>query len=109
MQAIQSKVDREETDGSGVRFNKVKRSQIVVGSNAVTRQLERGALRAGLVCPSARPPLVHRNLLMMAATRGIPFAAVPRLSETITPLLGLKTALAVGFKVEKDLAYLLGG
>ncbi len=80
-------------------FNKVKRSQIVVGTNAVSRQLERDGLRAGVVCPSARPPLMHRHLLMMSASRDVPFAAVPRLSESVAPLLGLRTALAIGLKV----------
>lgn len=80
-------------------YNASKRSQVVVGVNAVTRQLEKNGLRFGLVCLSAKPPLIHRHLLMLAATRGVPFAALPTLSETASPLLGVKSALAIGIKV----------
>lgn len=80
-------------------YNAAKRAQVVVGVNAVTRLLERNGLRFGLVCRSARPPLVHRHLLQLAATRGVPFAALPALSVTASPLLGVKSALAVGVKV----------
>ncbi len=91
-------IDGDAKDPEG-GYNRTKRSQLVVGTNAVSRHLERNSLRAGVVCPSARPPLMHRHLLMMSASRGIPFAAVPHLSETAAPLLGLKTALAIGFMV----------
>ena len=80
-------------------FNPQKRSQVVVGINAVSRQLERDNLRAGLVCLSARPALMHRHLLMLATTRGVPYAALSSLSEHAAPLLGVKSALAIGFKV----------
>lgn len=80
-------------------YNAAKRSQVVVGVNAVTRLLEKNGLRFGLVCLSAKPPLLHRHLLQLAATRGVPFAALPALSETASPLLGVKSALAIGVKV----------
>ena len=39
-----------------------KRAQLVVGTNAVTRSLEEGSLRVGVVCLTAKPALVHQHL-----------------------------------------------
>lgn len=78
---------------------KSRKSQLVVGTNAVTRCLEEGALRVGVVCLTAKPALVHRHILQLAATRRVPVAALPNLSPTIAPLLGLKSTLAIGIKV----------
>lgn len=80
-------------------FDAVKCSQIVVGINAVTRHLEKGNLRAGVVCLSAKPAILQHHLLMLAATRDARLVALPALSETISPNLGVKSALAIGFKV----------
>ncbi len=78
----------------------VRRSQLVIGVNNVTRCLERGELCAGCVCLSAKPALVTRHILMLAATRSVPFAALPNLSQTIVEGVGdIKSALAIGFKV----------
>ena len=77
----------------------VKRNQVVVGVNAVTRCLEQDKLRAGIVCLSAQPPLVTQHILLLSATRGCPFVAIPNLSEVLSPLLGIKSVLAIGFKV----------
>ena len=98
-QSVEATTTGDRVTDRETGFNRVKRSQVVVGTNAVSRHLERDALRAGLVCPSAYPPLMHQHLLMMAASRGVPFAAVPGLSKCAAPLLGLKTTLAIGFKV----------
>ena len=78
---------------------KEKRSQLVLGVNSVSRELERDGLRAGIVCLSAKPAVLHRHLVMLASTRGVPFAGLRDFSKTVTPLLGVKSALAVGFKV----------
>lgn len=78
-----------------------KHSQVLVGINSVTRELERDGLRAGIVCLSATP-LLRRHLLMLAATRGVPFAGLKAFSKTAAPLLGIKTTLAVGFKVRSS-------
>lgn len=78
-----------------------KHSQLLVGINSVTRELEKDGLRAGIVCLSA-VPLLRRHLLMLAATRGVPFAGLKAFSKTAAPLLGIKTALAVGFKVRSS-------
>lgn len=79
--------------------NAQKRQLLVVGVNAVTRQLERDNLRAGLVCLSAKPGLLTHHIMMLAATRGCPVLAVPDISSTMASLLGMKSALAIGFKV----------
>ena len=78
---------------------KGKRAQLVVGTNAVTRCLEEGSLRVGVVCLTAKPALLHQHMLQLAATRHVPMAAVPNLSPTIAPLLGMKSTLAIGIKV----------
>lgn len=79
-----------------------KRAQLVVGTNAVTRSLEEGSLRVGVVCLTAKPALVHHHLLQLAATRQVPMAALPSLSPTIAPLLGMKSCLAIGIKVSAN-------
>lgn len=77
-----------------------RKSQLVIGVNKVTRCLERGELAAGCVCLTAKPALVTRHILMLAATRSVPFAALPNLSQTIVACVGdIKSALAIGFKV----------
>lgn len=85
-----------------------KKSQIIVGVNSVSRCLERHGsegVRGGMVCLSAQPALILRHLMMLAATRGVPFVALPNLSQTAAPLLGLKTVLAIGFKVYNYVTY----
>lgn len=76
-----------------------RRAQLVVGTNAVTRSLEEGSLRVGVVCLTAKPAFLHRHLLQLAATRQVPMAALPHLSPAISPLLGINSSLAVGIKV----------
>ena len=76
-----------------------KKAQLVVGTNAVTRSLEEGSLRMGVVCLTAKPALLHRHMVQLAATRRVPMAALPNLSPTIAPLLGMKSSLAIGIKV----------
>ena len=79
-----------------------KKSQLVIGVNHVTRCLERGELCAGCVCLSAKPSLVTRHIMMLAATRSVPFVALPHLGQKVVESLGdIKSALAIGFKVVK--------
>lgn len=77
---------------------RAKMSQLVVGVNVVTRLLEHGALEAGLLC-STSPGLLCQHLLPLVATRGVPFAALPDLSDTVARLLGIKRAMCIGWKV----------
>ena len=79
-----------------------KHKQLVVGIREVTRRLERGELRCGLVDVSVRPALLHHHLLMLAGVRQVPFVA---LRENLGPLLrmkGVKRAIAIGFKVRLE-------
>ena len=77
---------------------KAKKLQLVVGVNAVTRQLERGGLEAGLVC-STSPGVLYQHILPLSATQGVSFAAVPGLSEMLAKQLGIKRAMSIGWKV----------
>ncbi len=77
---------------------KLKKLQLVVGVNAVTRQLEQGGLEVGLVC-STSPGMLYQHILPLAATREVPFAALPDLSKTLAGLLGIKRAMCIGWKV----------
>lgn len=74
-----------------------KKSQLVVGVNAVTRQLEQGKLEAGLVC-STSPGMLYQHILSLAATREVPFAAVPDLSRTLARLLGIRKAMCIAWR-----------
>lgn len=79
-----------------------RKSQLVIGVNNVTRCLERNELAAGCVCLTAKPALVTRHILMLAATRSVPFVALPNLSQKVVEAVGgIKSALAIGFKVQK--------
>ena len=76
-----------------------KRSQFVVGLKEVTKALERGTLRAVVVCRSSKPTLLHEHLQILAATRCIPCIGLYGVSDAIAPILGLKSAMTIGLKV----------
>lgn len=86
---------KEEKD---VVYNKEKRSQLVLGINAVVRYMEQGRASFGLVCDSA-PPSMQQHCLALAANKGIPFGILPELNSLLCPLLGMKSVLAMGIKV----------
>ena len=112
---LQSEVNKDDDDGTAiVEISKVDSGQtletksedsverrndhLVIGINGVTRLLEQGRLAAGLVCSSS-PSLLYKHLLPLAAMGGVPFAAVPDLSDTISQCLGIKRAMCIGIKV----------
>lgn len=74
------------------------RKQLAIGINEVTRALEKDELCLVLVCKSAKPPMMTQHLIQLSASRTVPACQVARLSETVAPLLGLKSTLALGFK-----------
>lgn len=76
-----------------------KKLQLVLGTNALTRCLEQGTLRVGVVCLTAKPALFHKHILQLSASRCVPVVALPSLSPTIAPLLNMKSVLAIGVKV----------
>ncbi|NXT83356.1 RPP38 protein, partial [Zapornia atra] len=78
------------------------RRQLAVGINEVTKALERNELLLLLVCKSAKPAMITSHLIQLSASRATPAGQVPCLSETVAPLLGLTSILALGFKKQSD-------
>ncbi|KAM9230397.1 ribonuclease P protein subunit p38 isoform 1-T2 [Dugong dugon] len=74
------------------------RKQLAIGVNEVTRALERNDLLLVLVCKSAKPAIITSHLIQLSLSRTVPACQVPRLSERIAPVIGLKCVLALGFK-----------
>ncbi|XP_036763942.1 ribonuclease P protein subunit p38 [Manis pentadactyla] len=82
------------------------RKQLAIGINEVTRALERNELLLVLVCKSAKPAILTSHLIQLSVSRTVPACQVPRLSERIAPVIGLKCVLALGFKRNTtDFAY----
>jgi ribosomal protein L7Ae-like RNA K-turn-binding protein len=79
--------------------NSSKKEQLVIGLNAFTRCLERGKLLAGVVCLSAKPAVIHQHILMLTATKKCPVMAIHNMSNKLSPILGIKSTLALGFKI----------
>ncbi|NXL83868.1 RPP38 protein, partial [Alectura lathami] len=78
------------------------RRQLAIGINEVTKALEKNELLLLLVCKSAKPAMITSHLIQLSASRATPAGEVPRLSETVAPLLGLASTLALGFKRQSD-------
>ncbi|XP_053569980.1 ribonuclease P protein subunit p38 [Bombina bombina] len=78
------------------------RKQLAIGINEVTRALEKNEVYLVLVCKSAKPTLITKHLVELSASREVPACQLPRLSENIAPVLGLKSVLALGFKKSSD-------
>lgn len=95
---LKRSADEEGIAGVGDDTVRRKRAQLVVGMNAVTRLLEQGALQVGLLCTSS-PKLLCQHLVTLAATRKVPFATLPNLSEVVAKLLGIKRAMCIGLRV----------
>jgi len=74
------------------------RRQLAIGINEVTKALERNELKLLLVCKSVKPPHMTDHLIALSATRGVPACQVPRLSQSVSEPLGLKSVLALGFR-----------
>lgn len=78
------------------------RRQLAIGINEVTKALEKNELLLLLVCKSAKPAMITSHLIQLSTSRATPAGQVPRLSETVAPLLGLTSILALGFKRQSD-------
>ena len=74
------------------------RKQLAIGVNEVTRALERNELLLVLVCKSVKPAIITSHLIQLSLSRMVPACQVPRLSERIAPVIGLKCVLALGFR-----------
>ncbi|XP_028282052.1 ribonuclease P protein subunit p38 [Parambassis ranga] len=78
--------------------NLAARRQLAIGINEVTKALERNELALLLVCKSVKPKHMTNHLIALSATRGVPACQVPRLSQSVSEPLGLKSVLALGFR-----------
>ncbi|XP_063777525.1 ribonuclease P protein subunit p38 isoform X2 [Pseudophryne corroboree] len=78
------------------------RQQLAIGINEVTRALEKNDLYLVIVCKSAKPDMITKHIIELSASREVPACQLPRLSENIAPVLGLKSVLALGFKRSSD-------
>lgn len=74
------------------------RRQLAIGINEVTKALEKNELKLVLVCKSVKPKHMTHHLIALSATRGVPACQVPRLSQSVSEPLGLKSVLALGFR-----------
>ncbi|XP_074122767.1 ribonuclease P protein subunit p38 [Sminthopsis crassicaudata] len=74
------------------------RKQLAIGINEVTRALEKNELLLVLVCKSVKPAMMTSHLIQLSVSRAVPACQVPRLSDSIAPVIGLKCVLALGFK-----------
>ncbi|XP_037310245.2 ribonuclease P protein subunit p38 [Pungitius pungitius] len=74
------------------------RKQLAIGINEVTKALERNELKLLLVCKSVKPAHMTDHLIALSATRGVPACQVPRLSQSVSKPLGLRSVLALGFR-----------
>lgn len=101
---LQDGADGSRPGDAGDDTARQKRARLVVGLNAVTRSLEHGGLQVGLLCTSS-PKLLSQHLMALAATRKVPFATVPGLSNVVAKLLGIKRAMCIGLRVSRDTLY----
>lgn len=74
------------------------RRQLAIGINEVTKALERNELKLVLVCKSVKPKHMTNHLIALSVTRGVSACQVPRLSQSVSEPLGLKSVLALGFR-----------
>lgn len=74
------------------------RRKLAIGINEVTKALERNELKLLLVCKSVKPQHMMEHLITLSATREVPACQVPRLSQSVSEPLGLKSVLALGFR-----------
>lgn len=74
------------------------RQELAIGINEVTKALEKNELKLVLVCKSVKPKHMTSHLIGLSVTRGVPACQVPRLSQSVSEVLGLKSVLALGFR-----------
>ena len=77
------------------------RSDVVVGVNAVTRHLERGAARLACVCDDAEPRRIIEHVVELCLRLQVPVVVLPKGASTVLSRgLGTKRCLAFGVKVK---------
>lgn len=98
-------IEEPPTEGlvtSGWTHSEV-RKHLAIGVNEVTRALERDDARLVIVCKSAKPEMITKHIIELSASREVPACQLPRLSENVAPVLGLKSVLALGFRKSSDI------
>lgn len=94
---VNQDAEREHTVKNGWT-DVAARRQVAIGINEVTKALERNELKLLLVCKSVKPKHMTDHLIALSATREVPACQVPRLSQSVSEPLGLKSVLALGFR-----------
>lgn len=72
---------------------------LVFGINAVTKALEKKQLSLVVVCKSVNPISIIQHLPVLCHRSGTVLSPIPEKSEGLGQLFGMKTLVAVGFKV----------
>ncbi|XP_018422368.1 PREDICTED: ribonuclease P protein subunit p38 [Nanorana parkeri] len=93
---------KEETVKAGWTLCDV-RKHLAIGINEVTRALEKNEVHLVIVCKSAKPQMITTHITELSASRRVPACQLPRLSENMAPVLGLKSVLALGFRNTSDI------
>ncbi|XP_072268905.1 ribonuclease P protein subunit p38 [Pyxicephalus adspersus] len=93
---------QEEPVKGGWTLNEI-RKHLAIGINEVTRALEKNEVNLVIVCKSAKPQMITQHITELSASRGVTACQLPRLSENVAPVLGLKSVLALGFKRTSDI------
>ncbi|XP_068091608.1 ribonuclease P protein subunit p38 [Hyperolius riggenbachi] len=104
------KVEKERSDKEVLKQKGVKpgwthrdiRKHLAIGINEVTRALENDEVHLVIVCKSTKPEMITKHIIELSASREVPACQVPRLSENVAPVLGLKSVLALGFRKTSD-------
>lgn len=94
---VNQDAEREQTLKNGWT-DVAARRQVAIGINEVTKALERNELKLLLVCKSVKPKHMTDHLIALSTTRDVPACQVPRLSQSVSEPLGLKSVLALGFR-----------
>ena len=91
----------EETDETKGDKGPKSGDYLCLGINHVTRALERDELCLIVVCKDADPPRLVQHLPYMAFLKHVPLCALSQRGSTseMGQIFGLKTMLALGFKV----------
>ncbi|XP_021356342.1 ribonuclease P protein subunit p38-like isoform X2 [Mizuhopecten yessoensis] len=74
------------------------RKQLLFGVNQVTRGLEKDEVRLVISCRSAQPVIITRHLIGLAALRKCPAICVSSLNKSVSKVMNMTSAVAIGFK-----------
>jgi len=95
---IRRMISRFMKENEGIKQD--LKQHVSIGLNAVARGLERGSFSV-IVCAKVRRGLLTRHLYVLAGIRKIPVCALSLNSTQLGNSLGVKSAIAVGFKAKE--------